>query len=47
MTLVFNAGAAALDMKRADRKILADRLVTQLRMVATGAEALQQKRDSR
>ncbi|GGZ02514.1 MULTISPECIES: HTH-type transcriptional repressor FabR [Shewanella] len=44
--LVFNAGAAALDMKRSDRKLLADRLVTQLRMVVKGAEALQQKRDN-
>ncbi|MDF0534560.1 HTH-type transcriptional repressor FabR [Shewanella yunxiaonensis] len=46
VTLVFNAGAAALDMKRSDRKLLADRLVTQLRMVVKGAEALQQKRDN-
>jgi AcrR family transcriptional regulator len=45
--LVFNAGATALDLKRSDRKKLADQLVLQLRMVATGAEALQQKMDSR
>ncbi|WP_299009396.1 HTH-type transcriptional repressor FabR [uncultured Shewanella sp.] len=43
VTLVFNAGAAALDMKRAERKKLADQLVVQLRMVAKGAEALQKK----
>ncbi|MEI6858785.1 MAG: HTH-type transcriptional repressor FabR [Shewanella sp.] len=47
VTLVFNAGAAALDMKRADRKLLADRLVIQLRMVARGAEDLQNKLDRR
>ena len=47
VTLVFNAGAAALDMKRVDRKILADRLVIQLRMVAKGAESLQQKMENR
>ncbi|KFZ36603.1 transcriptional regulator [Shewanella mangrovi] len=41
--LVFNAGAAALDMKRADRKLLAERLITQLRMVVKGAETLQQR----
>ena len=45
--LVFNAGASALDIKRSERKALADQLVLQLRMVATGAEALQQKMDSR
>jgi len=47
VTLVFNAGASALDMKRADRKILADQLVMQLRMVAKGAEALQHKVEHR
>lgn len=47
MTLVFNAGASALDMKRADRKVLADQLVMQLRMVAKGAEALQHKVEHR
>ncbi|MGL4639443.1 MAG: HTH-type transcriptional repressor FabR, partial [Shewanella sp.] len=35
------------DMKRADRKILADQLVMQLRMVAMGAEALQHKVEHR
>jgi TetR/AcrR family transcriptional regulator, fatty acid biosynthesis regulator len=45
--LVFNAGATALDLKRSERKLLADQLVLQLRMVATGAEALQHKMDSR
>jgi len=47
VTLVFNAGAAALDMKRVDRKVLADRLVIQLRMVAKGSEVLQQKMDNK
>ena len=47
LTLVFNAGASALDLKRSERKSLADQLVLHLRMVATGAEALQQKMDSR
>ncbi len=47
VTLVFNAGASALDMKRADRKVLADQLVLQLRMVAKGAEALQHKLEHR
>ena len=45
--LVFNAGASALDSKRSERKSLADQLVLQLRMVATGAEALQHKIDNR
>ncbi|MBB1319361.1 HTH-type transcriptional repressor FabR [Shewanella sp. SR43-4] len=45
--LVFNAGASALDSKRSERRALADQLVLQLRMVATGAEALQHKMDSR
>ncbi|WP_417762319.1 HTH-type transcriptional repressor FabR [Shewanella sp.] len=44
--LVFNAGAAALDMKRADRKVLAERLITQLRMVVKGADTLQQRLDN-
>ncbi|WP_299495959.1 HTH-type transcriptional repressor FabR [uncultured Shewanella sp.] len=47
VTLVFNAGAAALDMKRIERKKLADQLVVQLRMVAKGAEALQKKHISK
>jgi AcrR family transcriptional regulator len=47
VTLVFNAGASALDLKRSERKSLADQLVLHLRMVATGAEALQHKMDSR
>ncbi len=47
VTLVFNAGAAALDMKRADRKILADRLVIQLHMIAKGAEVLQHKKEQK
>ncbi len=47
VTLVFNAGAAALDMKRVDRKVLADRLIIQLRMVAKGSEALQIKMEKR
>ncbi|MBR9729362.1 HTH-type transcriptional repressor FabR [Shewanella intestini] len=45
--LVFNAGATALDLKRSDRKRLADQLVLQLRMVATGADALQNKIEHR
>jgi len=45
VTLVFNAGASALDLKRSERKQLADQLVLHLRIVATGAEALQQKMD--
>ena len=45
VTLVFNAGAAALDMKKAERKVLADRLVTQLHMVVRGAELLQNKKN--
>ncbi|QDE32877.1 MULTISPECIES: HTH-type transcriptional repressor FabR [Shewanella] len=45
--LVFNAGASALDSKRSERRLLADQLVLHLRMVATGAEALQHKIDNR
>lgn len=41
--LVFNAGASALDMKKNERKSLADRLVMQLRMIAKGADALQNR----
>ena len=41
------AGAAALDMKRIDRKALADRLVIQLHMIAKGADALQNKREQK
>lgn len=47
VTLVFNAGAIALDLKRPERKQLADQLVLHLRMVVTGAEALQHKMDHR
>ena len=47
VTLVFNAGAAALDMKRSERKVLAEQLVMQLRMVAKGAEVLQQRNDTK
>ncbi|MGB0893077.1 MAG: HTH-type transcriptional repressor FabR [Parashewanella sp.] len=43
VTLVFNAGAAALDMKRNERRELADQLVLQLRIVAKGAHVLQLK----
>lgn len=43
VTLVFHAGAEALDMKKAERKTLADRLVLKLRVVIKGAQAVQQK----
>ncbi|WP_133408530.1 HTH-type transcriptional repressor FabR [Parashewanella tropica] len=47
VTLVFNAGAAALDMKRSERKKLAQQLVLQLRIVIHGAHTLHQKMEKR
>ncbi|MCL1077165.1 HTH-type transcriptional repressor FabR [Parashewanella spongiae] len=44
--LVFNAGAAALDMNRSERRQLAEQLVLQLRIVAKGAQALQVRNES-
>lgn len=38
--LVFNAGAEALDSNTAERKLLTEKAITQLRLVARGAEAL-------
>lgn len=40
VTLVFNAGAEALDMNKAKRKLLADKIIQQLRFVAKGCETL-------
>lgn len=42
VTLVFNAGAEALDMNKAKRKDLADKVIQQLRFVAKGSEMLRQ-----
>ena len=43
VTLVFNAGAEALDMKKAERKKIADLLVLKLRVVIKGVQAVQHK----
>lgn len=42
VTLVFNAGAEALDMNKVKRKDLADKVIQQLRFVAKGSEMLRQ-----
>lgn len=43
VTIVFSAGADALDMTREECRTLAERTINQLRMIAMGAEAQQQK----
>jgi len=42
--LVFNAGADALDCKAAERKIITEKVITQLRYVARGADEILKKR---
>jgi AcrR family transcriptional regulator len=42
VTLVFHAGAAALDMSDAEKEVLAERTVLQLRIVAKGAAFIHQ-----
>ncbi len=42
VVLVFNAGAEALDSNTAERKLLTQKAITQLRFVAKGAESLLQ-----
>jgi len=42
--LVFNAGAEALDCKPAERKVITEKVITQLRFVARGADAFSGKR---
>ncbi|WP_115717118.1 HTH-type transcriptional repressor FabR [Gallaecimonas mangrovi] len=44
VTLVFSAGAEALDLSRSARQGLADKVMMQLRMVATGAAAMKGKK---
>lgn len=44
VTLVFSAGAEALDLNKMQRKELEERLVIQLRMISRGAYYLQRKR---
>ena len=39
VTLVFSAGADALDMNEDERAVLAERMILQLRMIAKGADA--------
>lgn len=43
VTLVFNAGAEALDIKLDKRKLLAEKVIQQLRCVVKGSAYLQQK----
>ncbi|WP_018691637.1 HTH-type transcriptional repressor FabR [Algicola sagamiensis] len=38
VTIVFNAGAEALDMTKAQRKVLSEKIVWQLRLLAKGAD---------
>lgn len=45
VTIVFNAGADALDADKKERELLAERTVQQLRIIAKGAFDLDQKRD--
>ena len=42
--LVFNAGADALDCKAAERKMITEKVITQLRYVARGADEILKKR---
>ena len=44
--LVFNAGADALDCKAAERKIITEKVITQLRYVARGAHEILKNRRS-
>ncbi len=46
VTLVFNAGAEALDMKKAERKKIADLLVLKLTVVIKGVQALKHKTET-
>lgn len=46
VTLVFSAGADALDMGAEERALLADRLILQLQMIARGAELTHRSRES-
>ncbi len=43
VTLVFNAGAEALDMKKIERKKIADSLVLKLRVIIKGVQTVQHK----
>nr|WP_086939297.1 HTH-type transcriptional repressor FabR [Thaumasiovibrio occultus] len=45
VTLVFSSGAEALDLNRLQRAELAERLITQLRMIASGASLYQRSRE--
>ena len=44
VTIVFSAGADALDMTSEECRALSDRTIRQLRMIAMGAEVQNQKR---
>jgi len=44
VTIVFNAGAEALDLSNEERRILSDRTIMQLRMIAKGAAVLKMTR---
>ena len=44
VTIVFSAGADALDMTPEERKALSERTISQLRMIAMGAEVQNRKR---
>ncbi|NRB81725.1 MAG: DNA-binding transcriptional regulator FabR, partial [Saccharospirillaceae bacterium] len=44
VTIVFNAGAEALDLSNEERRALSDRTIMQLRMIAKGAAVLKMTR---
>lgn len=47
VTIVFNAGADALDIRKRERQILAEQTIQQLRFIARGAADFQQRLTSR
>ncbi|MGY3927993.1 HTH-type transcriptional repressor FabR [Aeromonas simiae] len=46
VTIVFNAGADALDLTREECRALSERTIRQLRIIAAGAEVYQQRRQA-
>lgn len=45
VTLVFSSGAEALDLEKDERTVLANRLITQLRMIAKGAHVYRKENE--
>ena len=44
MTIVFSAGAEAIDLDKKEREELANRIIEQLRIIARGAQDMQSRR---